>query len=516
MTSYMWAMSLFGAQQMLNLFSPSRAADSFESVTSATEGELGNSLQSAFRAGDALQRGMIDLMFGGFLPGAGGGRGGGRDNGRDGGRGNGRDGGRGNGRGNGRGGSRGGGRGGGADAYRGADGYSPDGYSPGEYEPNAYSPRGGGQAGGETAQQSPASAPQPYTGAGGPGWGAIPVSGRAAPQPSGGRQQPHGGQQQGGQQQGGQQGGQQQGGQIPHESDISPDYPFAPHYVEVLGSRMHYVDEGRGDTIIFLHGNPTWSYLWRNVIPQLTPHARCIAPDLVGYGRSDKPDIEYRWAEQARYVEEFINKLNLKNVTLVLHDWGVSLGLNYALRHENNVRAVAFMEGIFKTFPAWEDFSTPEFRALFQRFRQGGEGGEGWQMLVEQNFFIEELLSGGVGRRLSGREQDFYREPFTETRSRVPIWRLARSVPVAGEPREVWDAVNDITERLKRSRMPKLLLYATPGGLVTSEYVEWCRRNLQNLKAVSVGPGLHYIQESSPRLIGRELADWYGGLRRGR
>ena len=459
MFSFSWAMSLFGAQQMLNLFAPSKAAESFEQVTSATEGELGRSLQSAFRAGNEMQRRMIDLMFGGFLPG-----GGRRDAGAD------------------------------APPRGGAGG------------PAAPTPTQAGGQGAPTTSQPPAAAQPAYTSAGGPGWGAVPLDGRTQPQPSPG-QQPQGGQRQG---------GQQQGGQIPHEADISPDYPFAPHYVEVFGSRMHYIEEGRGDTIVFLHGNPTWSYLWRNVIPHLAPHARCIAPDLVGYGRSDKPEIEYRWAEQAKYVEEFFRKMGLKNVTLVLHDWGVSLGLNYALRHESNVRAIAFLEGIFTTFPTWDDFSTPEFRALFQKFRQGGEGGEGWQLLVEQNFFIEELLSGGVGRRLSEEEQNYYREPFRETRSRVPIWQLARSVPVGGEPREVWDAVNQITERLQRSKLPKLLFYATPGGLITSEYVEWSRQNLQNLKTVPVGPGLHYLQESTPHLIGRELAAWYAGLERGR
>jgi haloalkane dehalogenase len=321
-----------------------------------------------------------------------------------------------------------------------------------------------------------------------------------------------------GRQQGQQQGQQpaQQPPELPHESDISPDYNFEPHYVEVFGARMHYVEQGTGSPIVFLHGNPTWSYLWRNVIPHVSPHGRCIAPDLMGYGRSDKPDIEYRWSEQARYVEEFFRRTGLRDVTLVLHDWGVSLGLNYALRHEQNVRGVAFMEGIFRPFPTWEDFSTPDFRGLFQKFREGGEGGEGWQMLVEQNFFIEHLLTGGVGRQLSREEMDFYREPFGQTRSRVPIWRLARSVPVAGEPREVWDAVSDIAERLQRSRLPKLMFYATPGGIITDENVAWCRRNLRNLETISVGPGVHYVQETTPHLIGRGIADWYRRLGRGR
>lgn len=332
-----------------------------------------------------------------------------------------------------------------------------------------------------------------------PGWGAMPVSGSVLQRPASVTQPP-------------QSGGGPQPGSLPQENDISPDYPFEPHYLEVFGSKMHYIEEGQGEPIVFIHGNPTWSYLWRNVLPHLVPYGRCIALDLIGYGRSDKPQIHYQWTDQARYLDEFLRKMGLKNVVLVLHDWGVSLGLHYALRHEHNVRAIAFMEGIFRPFPQWKDFSTPEFRALFQKFRSGGEGGEGWQLLVDQNFFIEHLLSGGVGRQLSEAEMKYYSEPFKEKRSRIPIWRLARSVPVAGEPVDVWRAVSDITERLKRSKLPKILFHGTPGGIITEENVDWCRQNLTNLQTVFIGPGLHYVQETTPHLIGSKLADWYNDL----
>jgi haloalkane dehalogenase len=360
---------------------------------------------------------------------------------------------------------------------------------------------GGRPANATTAPpQGKAYTPPPQTAPSSTGWNAIPASTPAAtqaPTPPPTTDTP------------------QRAG-IPREADISAEYPFQPHYVEVLGSKMHYIEEGKGDTIVFLHGNPTWSYLWRNVVPHLAPHGRCIAPDLMGYGRSEKPEIDYRWAQQAEYVEEFFRKLNLKDVTLVLHDWGVSLGLNYAMHHEKNVKAIAFMEGIFRTFPRWEDFSTPEFRELFKKFRVGGQGGEGWKLLVDQNFFIEHLLSGGVGRQLSEKEMRYYREPFSTPSSRIPIWSLARSVPVAGKPKEVWDGINEMTDRLKQSRLPKLLLYATPGGIVTAESVDWCRQNLKNFESVDLGPGLHYVQETTPHLIGREVADWYKCLGSGR
>ena len=293
---------------------------------------------------------------------------------------------------------------------------------------------------------------------------------------------------------------------------IASDYPFAPHYVEVFGSRMHYVEEGKGEPLLLVHGNATWSYVWRNVIPHLTPYARCIAPDLIGFGLSDKPNIEYRWAEQADYLEEFIRKLGLKNITLVLNDFGISLCMRYTMRHEQNVKGMAFFEGVFKTFASLEEAYTADFRPLFKQFRTGGKGDEGYQMLVDQNFFIEQLLPRAAGRELTAEELQRYREPFMEVRSRIPIWQFARSVPIAGEPKDVWATMTDAVAWFKETNVPKLLFYGTPGGLVTADFVEWCRRNLRNLKVVHVGPGVHYLTETRPHVIGRELVKWLGEL----
>ena len=140
------------------------------------------------------------------------------------------------------------------------------------------------------------------------------------------------------------------------QQTISPEFPYEPHYVEVLGSKMHYVDEGAGDPILFLHGNPTSSYVWRNIIPYLVPLGRCLAPDLIGMGRSDKPDIEYRFLDHVRYVDGFIEQLGLTNLTLVIHDWGSALGFYYAMRHENNIKGLAFMEPIIMPVPSWDLF----------------------------------------------------------------------------------------------------------------------------------------------------------------
>ena len=213
-------------------------------------------------------------------------------------------------------------------------------------------------------------------------------------------------------------------------ASISPDYPYESHYVTILGSRMHYIEQGSGDPILLLHGNPTSSYLWRNVIPHLSPLGRVIAPDLIGYGKSDKPDyIQYSWFDQVRYIEEFIRVMRLKNITLVLHDHGSAIGFHYAMGHQRNVRAIAFFEAIVRPF-TWDNFSSPEFRALFQAFRTGGVGGIGWQMIVDQNVFIEQLLPLASGRPLSEAEMSHYREPFLDPPSRAPIWRLANNTAI--------------------------------------------------------------------------------------
>lgn len=373
-------MSLFGIQQTLNLLRPSEATQAFDKVTEAVEGEFDNSLLKAtFRAGDNLQRGLIDMTFGLFT-------------------------------------------------------------------------------GQPFNQKSQTAEPKSAT-----------------------------------------------------ESNISPDYPYSPHYIEVFGSKMHYIDEGSGETILFLHGNPTWSYLWRNIIPHLTQMGRCIAPDLIGFGRSDKPDIEYRWFDHVKYLERFIEVMGLKNITLVLHDQGSGLGFHYAMRHENNVRGIAFFEAIVRPFP-WNEFSTPEFRELFQVFRAGGVGSEGWKMIVEQNFFIEKLLPQAAGRPLTEQEMNYYREPFRDTKSRIPIWLFPRETPIGGEPKDVWDAVSEYSKRLQQSKLPKFMLYAEPGALLTKENVDWCKQNISNLESVYLGQGAHFLQESSPHRIGREIAKWYSRL----
>lgn len=287
--------------------------------------------------------------------------------------------------------------------------------------------------------------------------------------------------------------------------EIPAAFPYESRFRDVLGSKMHYIEEGEGDPVLFLHGNPTSSYLWRNIIPHVSQTARCIAPDLIGMGKSDKPEIEYRFVDHAKYLEGFIAALDLANVTLVTHDWGGALGFYYARRHEANVQGIALMETIIKPYDSWDDW--PEAaRRVFQGFRTPEVG---WDMAVNKNIFVERVLPGSVARTLTDEEMDRYREPFLDPKSRKPVWRWPNEIPIEGQPEDVAAIVKDNSGWLAESGVPKLLITADPGAIVTAAIVEWCQQHLANLTTDDVGAGIHFIQEDQPEGIGRAIAAWY-------
>jgi len=290
--------------------------------------------------------------------------------------------------------------------------------------------------------------------------------------------------------------------------EISAEFPFKSNYVEVHGSKLHYVDEGAGDPILFLHGNPTSSYLWRNIIPYVNSKGRAIALDLIGMGRSDKPDLDYRFFDHVKYVEGFIEKLGLKNITFVIHDWGSALGFHYARRHEANVKGIAFMEAILRAVPTWRELP-PDFRRMFKLLRTPVVG---WIMVGWMNMFVEKMLPGTIVRKLTEEEMNHYRAPFKTLASRKPLWRWPNEVPIAGQPPAVVEAVKACNKWLQETELPKLLFYASPGAIVRAPVVEWCKQNLKNLKTVDLGHGIHFLQEDHPHRIGAELAAWYDGL----
>ena len=291
------------------------------------------------------------------------------------------------------------------------------------------------------------------------------------------------------------------------DKEISAAFPFESKYVEVEGSKIHYVEEGTGDPILFLHGNPTSSYLWRNIIPYAAKVGRAIAPDLIGMGKSDKPDIEYRFFDHVRYIEGFIEQLGLQNITFVIHDWGSGIGFHYASRHEGNTKGLAFMEAILP-MQSWDAF--PEgARDLFKSFRTKDVGED---LLINKNIFVENVLPGSVVRTLTEEEMDRYREPYLEEASRKPVWRWPNELPIEGEPADVWEAAVAYHEWLQRTEVPKILFHATPGAIMQAALVKSLESTLKNLKTVDIGPGVHFVQEDNPHKIGEELAKWYQSL----
>jgi haloalkane dehalogenase len=282
--------------------------------------------------------------------------------------------------------------------------------------------------------------------------------------------------------------------------------PHPRRRIGVLDSEMSFVDVGRGDPIVFLHGNPTSSYLWRNIIPYLSGQGRCLAPDLVGMGRSGKsPSRAYRFVDHARYLDAWFEALGLtSNVTLVVHDWGSALGFHRASRYPDQIKAIAYMEAI--AMPRrWDDFG--EAAGIFRALRS--EKGE--HMILDENFFVETVLPRSVLRQLSPEEMTAYRAPFLERDARLPTLVWPRQIPVEGEPADVTAIVESYAAFLSRSQIPKLLIVGEPGAIVTGRTREFCR-TWRNQREVTV-PGRHFLQEDSPHQIGAALTEFVTSLR---
>jgi len=291
------------------------------------------------------------------------------------------------------------------------------------------------------------------------------------------------------------------------ETEISPKFPFKSNYIEINGSKMHYIDVGKGDPILFLHGNPTSSYLWRNIIPHLQTKGRCIAPDLIGMGKSGKPDIAYTFEDHYDYLEKFIEKLNLKNITLVLHDWGSGLGFHYANLHRKNIKGIAFMEALVKPM-SWNEMP----KEMVTPFKMLRTPFIGWLMISVGNMFIKKMIPDMIVRKLSKEEFEAYKKPYPTIRSRKPIRVWPLEIPINGKPKRVHDKLAAYGKWLTESDIPKLCLYAHPGAIIREENLKYIKRNLPNLETVDIGKGKHYIQEDNPHLIGQEIAKWYSKI----
>jgi haloalkane dehalogenase len=283
--------------------------------------------------------------------------------------------------------------------------------------------------------------------------------------------------------------------------------PYERRRVAVIDSEMAYVDTGAGDPVVFLHGNPTSSYLWRNVIPQVEGLARCLAPDLLGMGESGKsPSGSYRFVDHARYLDAWFEALGLTaNVTLVGHDWGSALAFYWAHRHPDRVKGIAYMEAVVRPV-TWEDW--PEAaRGIFQAMRSPA----GEEIILQKNVFVERILPASVLRSLTDEEMAAYRRPYREPgESRRPTLTWPREIPVDGEPADVVEIVGRYAEWLGASDVPKLFINADPGTILTGRQREFCRA-WPNQREVTV-KGFHFIQEDSPAEIGQAIAEWYASL----
>jgi haloalkane dehalogenase len=287
---------------------------------------------------------------------------------------------------------------------------------------------------------------------------------------------------------------------------ISAAMPYEKQYVEVDGKRLAYVEAGSGDPIVLLHGNPTSSYLWRNVIPHLEASGRVIAPDLIGQGDSDKlPASEgperYSFAVVYRYLDALLQQLDAnQNVTLVIHDWGSGLGFHWARNNPQAVRGIAYMEAIVKPV-TWDDW--PEgARGIFQGFRSD----KGEDLVLNRNMFVEAVLPSSVLRGLGEEEMAHYKAPFSTPDDRQPTLNWPRQIPITGEPAHMVELVDDYGRFLAGSDIPKLFVNAEPGSILVGQAREFCR-SWPNQQEVTV-PGSHFLQEDSPAEIGQAIAAW--------
>ncbi|GLX66536.1 haloalkane dehalogenase [Paenibacillus glycanilyticus] len=291
---------------------------------------------------------------------------------------------------------------------------------------------------------------------------------------------------------------------------IGTEYPFESRYLNVNGHNLHYIEQGSGQPILMLHGNPTWSYMYRNLIPYLDKLGRCIAVDLIGMGRSDKPDIGYTFLEHADHISKFIEAMGLKDIILVGHDWGMAIGLHYAMNHPDHVKAIAMLEPqALYPCPDWQAFTPAESAELFQKLRDPELG---WPFMRDHNVFVEGMPHIILNREFTPEEHEYYREPFREPDSRKPSWVFPNQIPIEGKPDDVVRAVELRNQWFTESQIPKVLFYAEPGCTIREPQITWCKDHLKQLTLVPIGKGFHHLLEENPDAIGQELERWISGL----
>lgn len=277
-------------------------------------------------------------------------------------------------------------------------------------------------------------------------------------------------------------------------------------YVDVLGSKMHYLEAGAGDPILFLHTIPTSSYVWRNVIPHLATMGRCIAPDLMGFGKSDKPAIEYTIFDHIKYITQFIQALDLHRITLVMHGWGSIIGLSYAMKHEDRINGLVVYEGYIRPIDN-TNISLPYHEQVTTLQEQQHV----LDIVANGTQFVDLVLPQSMMCELTEKDMNYYREPFQQSGSGKPLQQYLNELP-GGQNTEVNQLINDYSKQLVHSKLPKLLLYSLPGFVTTIGTIMWARDNLTQLEIVDIGEELHYAQESYPNEMSETISIWLQGL----
>lgn len=288
---------------------------------------------------------------------------------------------------------------------------------------------------------------------------------------------------------------------------ISADFPYPSHYVDIYGAKMHYIEQGTGDPILFLHGVPASCYVWRNIIPHIASLGRCIAPDLMGMGKSERPDIEYSIFDHIKYIDKFIETLNLKRVTIVMHGWGSLIGFDWAVRNANNCKGLVFYEAYLRPFQH-EDISLP----LQEQVRTLEEQAEIDKLMENGTYYIDKVLPQEMLRPLTTEEMSHYREPFAKNGANNVLRQYLKELPRIDRNNKVDQLIATYSEKLQKLNLPKLMLYSVPGFLTTMATAIWAKEHLPNLELVDIGEELHYAQESNPTLMGEAISIWLQGI----
>lgn len=294
-----------------------------------------------------------------------------------------------------------------------------------------------------------------------------------------------------------------------NQINISPDFPYTSHYADINGSKIHYIKEGEGDPILFLHGVPASSYVWRNVIPHLAGLGCCIAPDLIGFGKSDKPAIEYTITDHIDYINKFIETLKLDKIIIVMHGWGSIIGFDYAMRHPDKCKGLVFYESYLRPLNN-DDISLPYQEQILSLQEQDNIS----DLIMNGVHFVDKVLPQSVMRQLSETELNYYREPFKTEGSGKPLFQYLSELPSTENKSTVSKIIADYSKKLTESKLPKLMLYSVPGFITTIATAVWAKNHLPHLEMVEIGEELHYAQESDPGLMGETISVWLQGVER--